>query len=91
MKYKYRAVKPNRSQLSGMSPSQFKTLLKRKGYKLNRDFFKWGSVAYKNNRAYRFRYWTPEFFVDVSCPVKEFDRWANSVDKTLNFTNWVES
>ena len=87
---KYRAKKPRRNQLSGMSPSQFKTLLKRRGYKLNRDFFKWGSVAYKNGRAYRFRYWTPEFFVDFSCPVKEFDRWANSVDKTINFVNWIE-
>lgn len=28
--------------------------------------------------------------VDISCPEKEFDRWANSVDTTVNFFNWIE-
>lgn len=92
MKYKYKAQKPHRDQLWGMSPSQFKTMLKRRGYKVSRDFFKFSSVAYKGGRAYRFRYWVfPDFFVDVSCPLKEFDRWANSVDKTIGFMNWIES
>lgn len=92
MKYKYRSVKPNRDQLWGKSPSQFKTMLKRRGYKVSRDFFKFAAVAYKGGRAYRFRYWAfPDFFVDVSCPLKEFDRWANSVDKTIEFMDWVES
>lgn len=89
---KYKAKKPTRDQLWGKSPSQFKTMLKRRGYKVSRDFFKFAAVAYKGGRAYRFRYWAfPDFFVDVSCSLKEFDRWANSVDKTIVFMNWVEA
>jgi hypothetical protein len=42
MKYKYRAKRPKRDQLHGMSPSELKTLLKRRGYKIGRDFFKYG-------------------------------------------------
>jgi len=83
-KFKYRAKKPDRDRLWGMSPSQFKTLLKRSGFKVDRDFFKMGSIAKKGSRLYRFRYWAfPDFFVDISCPVKEFDRWANSTDRTI--------
>lgn len=90
--YHYRFSKPIREQLWGMSPSQFKTCLKRHGYKVRRDFFKYGSIAYKGNRLYRFRYWaSPDFFVDISCPKNEFDRWANSVDQTINFYNWLEN
>lgn len=89
---KWKAERPNRNQLWGMSPSQFKTMLKRKGYKVSRDFFKYAAVAYKNNRAYRFRYWAfPEFFVDISCPLNEFDRWANSTDHVKPFYNWIEA
>jgi hypothetical protein len=91
MKFKYQAKKPTRDQLAGLSPSQFKTLLKLRGYKVSRDFFKFAAVAYKNGRAYRFRYWSPEFLVDMSCPLDQFDRWANSVDVTTNFVNWIES
>jgi hypothetical protein len=29
--------------------------------------------------------------VDVSCPIFQFDRWANSTDRTINFYNWWES
>lgn len=91
MKLNYRARKPRREQLWGMSPSQFKILLKKSGYKVSRDFFKHGAVAYKGSRLYRFRYWAfPDFFVDVSCPRKDFDRWANSTDQTINFYNWIE-
>jgi hypothetical protein len=84
--------KPDRDQLWGMSPSQFKTMLRRRGYQITRDFFKLGSVARKGNRLYRFRYWGPgtEFFVDESCPIPQFDRWANSVKQTVNFYNWWE-
>ena len=42
----WKAERPNRNQLCGMSPSQFKTMLKRKGYKVGRDFFKMAAVAY---------------------------------------------
>jgi hypothetical protein len=92
MKFKYRNHKPTRDQLWGMSPSQFKTMLKKRGYRISRDFFKYGSVAKYKNRLYRFRWWgaVGEFFVDVSCTIPEFDRWANSVDKTVNFYNWHE-
>jgi hypothetical protein len=26
--------------------------------------------------------------VDISCPLSEFDRWANSVEKTITFDDW---
>jgi hypothetical protein len=29
--------------------------------------------------------------VDVSCHINQFDRWANSVQQTINFYNWWES
>jgi len=56
MKYKYRAKRPKRDQLHGMSCSELKTLLKRRGYKIDRDFFKFCVAEYKN-RLYRFRWW----------------------------------
>jgi hypothetical protein len=28
--------------------------------------------------------------VDVGCPISQFDRWANSTDRTINFYNWQE-
>jgi hypothetical protein len=91
MSFKYRTKKPDRDRLWGMSPSQFKTLLKRRGFKVDRDFFKMGAIAKKGSRLYRFRYWAfPDFFVDISCPVKEFDRWANSVDRTITLYNFLE-
>ena len=91
MKFKYIAKKPNRDRLWGMSASQFKTLLKRRGFKVDRDFLKMGATAKKGNRLYRFCYWAwPDFFVDISCPLTEFDRWANSTDRTINFYNFLE-
>ncbi len=92
MRLKIESRKPRREQLCGLSPSQFKTMLKRFGYKVPRYFFKYGSVATKGNRLYRFRYWAfPDFFVDISCPLNDFDRWANSTDRTINFYNWIEN
>jgi hypothetical protein len=91
MKFKYIFKKPNRDQLWGMSPSQFKTMLKLRGFTVDRDFFKIGAMAKKGNRLYRFRYWAfPDFFVDISCPLNEFDRWANSVDRTISLYNFLE-
>lgn len=90
MKYKYKGSKPDRSSLHGLSPSEFKTLLRRRGYKVNRDFFKYGCCAQLKNRLYRFRHWGDQFFVDVSCPLPEFDRWANSTDDVLTIYNWME-
>jgi hypothetical protein len=67
-------------------------MLKLRGFSVDRDFFKTGAMAQKGNRLYRFRYWAwPDFFVDISCPLNEFDRWANSVDKTINFYNFIEN
>jgi hypothetical protein len=91
---RYQAVKPTREQLCGYSPSELKTLIKLKGYKIPRDFFKRGSFAKKGNRLYRFRHWgdvysnTVEFEVDISCPLCDFDRWANSKERTLTFYEW---
>ena len=67
-------------------------VLKRRGYKIGRDFFKWGCVARYKGRSYRFRWWYTggEFFVDISCPRSEFDRWANSTEDVVNFYNWLE-
>ena len=91
MKFIFSYKKPDRDRLWGMSASQFKTLLKRQGFKVDRDFFKMGATAQLGNRLYRFRYWAwPDFFVDISCPLSEFDRWANSTDRTINFHNFLE-
>ncbi len=88
MKFKQR--RPSRDQLWGMSPSQFKTMLKRRGHRIGRDFFKIGSVSKFKGRLFRFRWWgsVGEFFVDVSCPIIDFDRWANSTDSTITFYDW---
>lgn len=91
MNYKFKAKRPRRDQLHGFSPSEFKTLLRRRGYKIGRDFFKYGCLAHKGSRAYRFRWYSDgEFFVDKSCPRSEFDRWANSVDEVITIFNWLE-
>lgn len=90
MNYKFKAKRPKREQLHGLSPSELKTLLKRRGYKIGRDFFKYGSLARYKNRGYRFRWYSDEFFVDKSCVRSEFDRWANSVDTVFTFYNWLE-
>ena len=91
MKFQFTYQKPDRDRLWGMSASQFKTFLKRRGFKVDRDFLKMGATAKRGNRLYRFRYWAwPDFFVDISCPLTEFDRWANSTDRTINFYNFLE-
>lgn len=91
MKFKYKAVRPKREQLHGLSCSEFKTLLKRRGYKISRDLFRYGCLARKGGRTYRFRWYSDgEFFVDKSCIRSDFDRWANSVDEVFTFYNWLE-
>lgn len=91
MNYKFKAKRPKREKLHGLSPSELKTILKRRGYKVPRDFFKYGSLARYKGRSYRFRWYSDgEFFVDKSCPRHEFDRWANSVDEVFTFYNWLE-
>jgi hypothetical protein len=82
--------KPRRKDLDGMSPSEFKTFLKKNGFHVRRDFFKTGSVATKGSRFYRLRWWDDGyndfavFVVDVSTTKSRFDRWANSVHNVLS-------
>jgi len=90
-----RSPKPSREKLNGLSPSEFKTLLKRAGHIVSRDFFsRKSSVSKFKGKIYRWRWWgTPstgdaEFVVDISCNISEFDRWANSTEKTVKFTDW---
>lgn len=83
-------MRPNRSKLCGMSPSEFKTLLKRKGHKVPRDFFKYSCTSVFRNRLYRWRHWSDEgFIVDISCPKNDFDRWANSVSDRITIASWL--
>ena len=61
----------------------FKTLLKRNGFKVKRDFY--GArccIAQHGGRQYRFRF--DSGVVDVSCPLADFDRWANSTELTTS-------
>ena len=61
----------------------FKTLLKRNGFKVKRDFY--GArccIAQHGGRQYRFRF--DSGVVDVSCPLADFDRWANSTELTMS-------
>lgn len=75
-KFKYR-----RPKFAGRAA--FKTLLKRNGFLVPRNFFGRGCcIAEKNNRLYRFLFLYGE--VDVSCKRYEFDRWANSTDDTID-------
>ena len=61
----------------------FKTLLKRNGFKVKRDFFEARCcIAQHGGRQYRFRF--DSGVVDVSCPLADFDRWANSTDLTMS-------
>ena len=91
MKFKYRVKRPKRDRLHGLSPSELKTLLRRRGYDIGRDFFRYGCQARYRGRSYRFRWYSDgEFFVDKSCILSEFDRWANSVDEVITFYNWLE-
>ena len=73
----------------GMSPSEFKTMLKLRGHKVDRDCFKYSPQTVYRNRLYRWRHWSTDgFFVDISCKLSEFDRWANSTDQTITFVEW---
>ena len=60
-----------------------KTLLKRNGFKFNRDFYGFGCcIAKKSNRYWRFRFL--EGLVDMSCTLNDFDRWANSTEDIMS-------
>ena len=86
--------RPNRHQLNGMSYSEFKTLLKRRGYKVPRRWAVTGFVSQYQGHLYRFRWWNEDgngFVVDISCSLCEFDRWANSTDLTVPFDEWMNN
>lgn len=76
--------RPSRKDLLGMSPSEFKTFLK---YTLRhtvpKDLFYWERVTLYRNRLYRWRLQSEDKYVDVSCPLKDFDRWSNSIQYTI--------
>lgn len=77
----------NRNKLAGYSRSEFKTLLKRAGFKVNRSFGLIHTVM-RDNRLYRFRWWADEgFMVDISDPLEHFDRWANSTERVVPFSS----
>lgn len=60
-----------------------KTLLRRNGFKIKRDFYGPGyCIAQRNGKQWRFRF--DDGVVDVSCDLWDFDRWANSTDRILN-------
>ena len=59
-----------------------KTLLRRKGFSVPRDFYGFDSgIARKGSRIYRFRFSVG--VVDISCPRLDLDRWANSTEDTI--------
>jgi len=91
MRFKFKYHRPTRTQL-GMGRAAFKTLLEKRGYKFRREFFGKGcSIAYRNGRRYRFRWWNEDgFVVDISCVEAAFDRWANSVDQVLTVEDWLK-
>lgn len=92
MRYRYRATRPKRSQLGGWSASEFKTLLKRLGHQVKRDFYKSGcSISCRGSRLYRWRWWNESFVVDISEPRSDFDRWANSVDRTVSAVDFIRN
>lgn len=84
----YKFPRPTREQLGGMSPSEFKTLLRRRGLTIRRDFFK-NSMARMGGKYYRFRWWNNESTVDICININEFDRWANSTDQILPLKEWL--
>ena len=90
-------MRPKRFELDGYSPSELKTLLKKLGHKVPRDFFKYGCITKRRSLLYRWRYWgghpfsnDTTFVVDISCPKSEFDRWANSVDYCISFKEYID-
>ena len=80
---------PGRPELGGYSRSEFKTLLKKFGFKVKRPQ---NYVFFHHSRIYRFRWWGPDgFVVDIGKPYQYFGNWANSTEQTLPFKEWVQS
>lgn len=65
----------------------FKALLKHRGFKVGRDFYGYSCcIAKKAGRIWRFRFHAG--MVDMSCELKDFDRWANSTEVTFNLEDF---
>lgn len=78
-------MRPNK--VFKVSCSKFKTTLKRMGFKVPRDFFGWRTCCTIKHKSklYRFRFTSTGIKVDISCPLEDFDRWANSGEATIDF------
>ena len=84
-KFRYKANRPKRADLCGLSPSEFKTKLRRAGHKIPRNFFANSCISKKGANVYRWRWWMPaEPVVDIA-NANDFDRWANSVLEVVSF------
>ena len=82
-------TRPKRKELRGFSLSELKTQLKLLGHKVPRNMSSNGYVTEYNNRMYRWRWWdTAGFYIDISEPLEDFDRWANSTKKTIDFSSF---
>ena len=85
----YKFPRPTREQLCGMSPSEFKTVLRKKGLTFRRDFFK-NSMARMGGKYFRFRWWSKTPTVDICYNINEFDRWSNSTDERFTIEEWLQ-
>ena len=92
MKFKFKVQRPKRAVLCGLSPSEFKTKLKRAGHNVPRDFFRSGCISKKGSKVYRWRWWStdePIPVVDIANR-HDFDRWANSVIECVPFNEVIK-
>ena len=81
LKLKFRKFNYSRPKFSGRAA--FKTLLKRNGFSVPKNFYGFGCcIARKDTRLFRFRFGANA--VDVSCVIADFDRWANSTASTFS-------
>ena len=74
-----------------ISPSQLRSLLKYHHFQVPRNWQQLDYVAQKHNRLYRFRWRAQEgFLVDISFPLQDFDRWANSTHIKMNYQTFKQ-
>ena len=75
-----------------MSRSEFKTWLKRRGFRVRRNFYQWYSVGTRGGRQYLFGFMDQDsehYGVRVGCPMHEFDRWAVSTERHVRLDEWL--
>jgi hypothetical protein len=89
MRSKIKLNRPRREQLHNMSRSAVKTQLKLWGFKVPRDLFGYGcGIFSRGNRLYRLRWSAECVLLDESCTKPEFDRWANSTERTFTWSSF---